>query len=235
MHGLRAGVYYSSSIFLLTLALCLAHAFAQQYPPPFPRPNADKLLENDRVIAWKVIWPKNQPTPMHEHPFDQLSVTLVGGEVKVTRLSGTPTINNSVKGSVAFTPKGTIHVEEGLSDLPQQKIMLELKPSVSSEVDMGSDSAIFVREGAVKLLENGRVIAWDFTWKAGHRVQLPVGHLDSVFVFIEPGTIRATTNQGGTKDIPRRAGEIVFISRNGKSEMEEAVQASPRAVIVELK
>jgi len=221
-------------LFLLTIALWLGLAVAQQYPPPFPRPNAEKLLENDRVIAWKVIWPKNQPTPMHEHPYDQLSVTLAGGQVKVTRLSGTATVNNSVLGSVAFTPKGTVHIEEGLSDVPQRKIMLELKPSSSPATGAESDSAGFIREGAIKLLENDRVIAWDFTWKAGHKVQLPVSNLDSVLVFVEPGIIRASS-QGGTKDIPRSAGEIVFTPRNGKSATEEAVQASPRAVIVELK
>lgn len=166
---------------------------------------------------------------MHEHPYDQLSVTLAGGQVKVTRPSGTARVNNSVLGSVAFTPKGTVHIEEGLSDVPQRKIMLELKPS-GSPSDAESDSAGFIRDGAIKLLENDRVVAWDFTWKAGQMVKLPVTHLDSVLVFVQPGIIRA-----GTKDISRSAGEIVFTPRNGKSETEEAVQASPRAVIVELK
>jgi hypothetical protein len=49
---------------------------------------------------------------MHEHPFDQFSVTLVGGTVRVTRFGKDPVVNQSQLGTVAFTPKGTIHMEE---------------------------------------------------------------------------------------------------------------------------
>ena len=60
-------------------------------------------------------------------------------------------------------------MEEGLSDVPQHKIMLELKPSTRAAANA------VPREGAVKLLENDRVIVWDFTWKPGQRVPRPRG------------------------------------------------------------
>ena len=214
--------------------LCLVQASAQQYPAPFPRPNAEKLLENDRLIAWKVIWPKDQPTPLHEHPFDQLSVTLAGGQVKVTRLSGNAVVNNSVVGSVAFTPKGTIHVEEGISDSPQQKIMLELKPSAAPISDVAADSEMLARQGAVKLLENDRLIAWGITWEAGREIQFPAGRLDSVAVFVAPGIVRATTRQGA-KDTSVKPGDLAFTPRGAEPQKQSAVQGTPRAVIVWLK
>ena len=217
-------------IWVLPFAISLATAQPQTYPNPYPRPNARSVLTNDRVNIWEVTWPKGQPTPMHEHPFDQLSVTLVGGTVRVTRLGKDPVVNQSQLGSVAFTPKGTIHMEEGLSDEPQRKIMLELKPSSSP---MTTDSAM-QREGAVKLLENDRLIAWDFTWKPGQTVRRPPEHFDSVTVFLKSGTIRYVADRGAARDAARSAGEVVY-TRSQEAYTEEAVQGSPRAVIVELK
>ena len=231
--GMRAKFYFGSYVF--STVLWLVHASAQQYPAPFPRPNADKLLENDRLIAWKVIWPKNQPTPMHEHLFDQLSVTLAGGQVKVTRLSGNATVNTSSVGSVAFTPKGTVHVEEGVSDSPQQKVMLELKPSAPPIGDAAGDSEMLLRQGAVKLLENDRLIAWDVHWKTGQEIQFPAGRLDSVAVFVAPGTIHSATRQRDIKDISRNSGDIAFTPRGAGPQSQAAVQGTPRAVIVWLK
>jgi quercetin dioxygenase-like cupin family protein len=145
-------------------------ALAQNYPAPYPRANAKQVLANDRVIVWDVTWPKGQPTAMHEHPFDQLSVTLRGGSVRVSKQGGPVTVNQSTIGFVAFTPKGTVHMEEGLSDVPQHKIMLELKPSTAQPIDKRE------WEGAVKLLENGRVIVWtspgsrDKRWRAAQTI-----------------------------------------------------------------
>jgi quercetin dioxygenase-like cupin family protein len=116
--------------FPLALVICFgwAAAMAQSYPRPYPPNNAKVILQNDRVNIWEVTWPKGHPTQMHAHPYDQLSITLRGGTVRLTRLGGTPSEHDSTVGSVAFTPKGTIHMEEGLSDVPQHKVMLELKP-----------------------------------------------------------------------------------------------------------
>lgn len=166
---------------------------------------------------------------MHEHPFDQLSVTLVGGTVRVTRLGKDPVVHQSQLGSVAFTPKGTIHMEEGLSDIPQRKIMLELKPSPPM------DGVPYAREGAVKLLENDRLIAWDFTWKPGQTVPRHQDQLDSVTVFVEAGIIRYVTDQGGSRAIARSAGDVVYTPHRQGPHTEQAVRGSPRAVIVELK
>jgi hypothetical protein len=95
---------------------------------------------------------------MHEHPVDQLSVTLVGGTIRVTRVGDTPVVNESRLGSVTFTPKGTVHMEERLSDVAQRKIMLQLKSSESPS-DSGSTVAKVPLEGAVKLLENARLVS----------------------------------------------------------------------------
>ena len=85
------------------------------------------------------------------------------------------------------------------------------------------------------MLENDRLIAWDFTWKPGQIVPFHEENLDSVTVFLEGGTLRAVTAQGEIKDTARRPGDVVFTAHRAETHTEEAVTGSPRAVIVQLK
>ena len=57
-------------------------------------------------------------------------------------------------------------MEEGLSDVAQRKVMLQLR-SFESPSDSGSTVARVPLEGAVKLLENARLVAWDYTCNLG--------------------------------------------------------------------
>ena len=59
------------TIVLAALGSALVLA-AQSYPPAFPRTNATKLVETDRIVVWDIVWPKGQPTPMHQHVHDQV-------------------------------------------------------------------------------------------------------------------------------------------------------------------
>jgi quercetin dioxygenase-like cupin family protein len=219
------------------MVLCLGavSSWSQSYPPPFPREAAQKLFENERVAVWDVTWPKGLPSAMHQHPVDQLSITLRGGSVRVTRLGGAPAVSESQPGKVVFTPQGTIHMEEGVSEIPQRKIMLQLK-SLGPPVTAASGvPGAFPREGAVKLLENDRVIAWDFTWKPGQNIGPHENLRESVMVFLEGGTIRSISDQNGSKDAAVRAGEVMYSIHGGDARTEEAIQGSPRAIVVELK
>jgi quercetin dioxygenase-like cupin family protein len=218
------------------LSLCTAALVAQNYPPPFPRKDAVELLDNDRVEVWDVLWPKGQPTAMHEHPYDQISITLVAGSIKVTRPGGTPSMGKSEFGSVTFVRKGTIHAEEGTSDVPQHKIMVELKPSNSPAVNIRDGlPGAFPRDGGAKVLETDGAIAWDLTWKPGQKVPRHADYRDSVTVFLEGGTIRSVADGGGTSDAVRKAGDVVYSPYTVDAHTEEAVRGSPRAIVVELK
>src|SRR5271156_3497855 len=115
-------------------ALITLSALAQQdYPAPYPRPTAQSILQNDRVNIWSVTWPKGYATPMHEHYIDQLSITLVPGTIRLTTPGHAPTESSSKYASVTFVRHGTVHQEEGTSDIPQHKIMLEVKPSPAND------------------------------------------------------------------------------------------------------
>jgi hypothetical protein len=197
-----------------------------------PRKNAKEILQNDRVNVWDVLWPKNQPTPVHEHPFDLFSITLRGGTVRATRPGRPPGKGEtSTFGSVELTPKGTIHWEEGLSDIAQHKIMIEVKPSKAA----GDIQGILPAAGATKVFENGSLIAWDLTWKPQQVVSRQAEGLATVTVLLDGGTIHSVTGRGNAKDTVRSPGEVVYSAHGTEAFTEKAVKGSPRAIIVELK
>jgi hypothetical protein len=216
----------------VALILCARVATPETYPTPYPRPNATSVLQNPRVNAWEVYWPKGQPTPMHEHTIDQLSITLRGGTVRVTTPQGKVTDGHSELGMVVFTKHGTIHQEEGTSDVPQHKIMLEIKPSPPSSP---SDTMFFPPAGATRSLENDRLIVWDYTWQTGRNsIQMD---FDSVTVFLVGGTVRYWNRQGDLIDVVRKPGDVVYAPRSSSwnGEAWGALDGSPRAIIVQLK
>ena len=168
-------------------------AAAQTYPPSYPRPNATKVLDNDRVTAWDVYWP-GRPAhavayPCHQRQF---SITLAR---RVAARSARLTANGakahmSQVGSVNFVPAGTTHREEGMSEIPQHKIMLEIKPSPLHPDVHGTAPG----EGAVMVFENDRLVAWDMAWKPGVKISRPPDGLDFVTGFVDGGTIRVATS-----------------------------------------
>ena len=139
-------------------------------------------------------------------------------------------------GSVSFVRKGTVHAEEGMSEVPQHKIMVQLKPSNSPSVDTRDGlPAAFPREGAVKVLDTERAVVWDYTWKPGQRVPRRANYLDSVTVFLDGGTIRLQRDQGEATETVRKAGDVVYSSHSQDAYTDDAGSGSPRAIIVELK
>jgi hypothetical protein len=206
-------------------------ATAQTYPPAYPRPNATKIIDNNRINAWDVTWVKNQPTPVHTHAIDQFSITLRGGLLRVSPAGGPwSEAHMSKAGSVNFVPVGTTHQEEGMSDIPQHKIMLEVKPSPLHPDLHGTSPA----EGAVKLFENDRLIAWDLRWTPGQKIARPAQDLDTVTVFLEDGTLR-TAGPGTPITASRKAGETLYAAHGIPARTEEAVTGAPHVVIVALK
>src|SRR5947207_15869350 len=58
----------NSVVTIVAVALLRAQA---TLPPPFPRTNATKLLDTDRIAVCDIVWPNGQPTAMHRHVYDQ--------------------------------------------------------------------------------------------------------------------------------------------------------------------
>jgi len=95
--------------------------------PAYPRPGAVKVLENDRVIIWRVTFNKGVPTPLHVHKLDKVTVFMEQTTIADTSTDGKRDVWTVKAGSAYYSKAGTIHIEEGLDDAPREVIVVELK------------------------------------------------------------------------------------------------------------
>ncbi len=208
----------------------------QSVPPPFPRDGVVKLAENDRVIVWDIRWTKGQPTPMHAHTLDVVAIFLDGAVLRTTTSDGTTRTGAAThKGDAIFQRRGVVHTEEAMTE-DGRAIGVELKdvaapPPLASRPDLPPG---FPRERAARVLDNERVTVWDYTWIPGQPVPMHFHDKDTVVVFIESGTIRSTDAEGKVTVTNRAFGEVSLNARN-RAHTEEAIEGSPRAIVVELK
>jgi hypothetical protein len=138
---------------------------AQSYPPAFPRTNATKLMETDRIVVWDIVWPKGQPTPMHQHVHDQVGTYYATGGRAITTPDGVTRQTTTPVSALSTTRKGTTHIEEGTTDPPLRAVFIELKQDAGSGVAEAQSrgAAAFPRESAKQLQDDDRVTVWDYT------------------------------------------------------------------------
>jgi hypothetical protein len=219
-----------AGLVLAALSILSSPTLAQQYKPSFPRDGATKLLENEFVTLWDVTYEKGKSAPMQEQRYDQVSLTMSEGAVKVTRPDNTWTVDHSRFATVRFEPKGTITSEEGVSDKPRREIVVELKdydvptldPPLAAELRAQDMRGQFPREEATKILETDRIIVWDNQYRLGPGARH--AHYNQVVgVWIEAGTLNHS---------PRTFGQVNFRAP-GPPHEEEAGNPLPRAIFIE--
>jgi hypothetical protein len=220
---------------LLNAFLILLTLAPQNYPPPYPRTNATKLLENDRIAVWDMVWPKGQPSPMHRHVHDQVGTYYVAGGRAITTPEGTTRTNFTEIGALSTTPKDTTHVEEGTTDPPLRAVFIELKQEASSgrpAADAGSNTPF--PGGGKELLNTERVMVSDRTWTTGAAASTYIHPHDSVIVWLDGGTLRLTPADGTPTILKAAPGQMVYRAR-GTVETVEVVEGSPRAYVFAIK
>jgi quercetin dioxygenase-like cupin family protein len=218
-------------------ALLAVAAFgAQSYPPPFPRPNATKLLETDQMVVWRVVWPKGEATELHRHPHDQVGTYYAPGGRVITELDGTTREIETPVGNLSNTRKGTTHIEEGTTDSPLRAVFIELlHDGPSGSLDSSSSVApLFPREGAEKRSDDARVTVWDYTWPAGSTTG-PVRYpRNTVTVWLGSGSLNLTSADGKAAALAVEPGQVRY-SEAGTVERVEVTAGAPRAMVFELK
>jgi hypothetical protein len=143
-------------LMLIVMATVMAR---QELPPPFPRTNATKLFDNDRLNVWDIVWPSGQPTVMHRHIYDQVGTYYQRGGRVITTPDGETRRSTTQVGSLSTTRKGTTHIEAGTTDPPLRAVFIELKqekPSGLTPAEIGA--LVFPREGARRVLDDERVL-----------------------------------------------------------------------------
>ena len=205
-------------------------------PPPFPRPNATKLLDTDRITVWDIVWPKGQPTALHRHVYDQVGTYYASGGRVITTPDGAARAIITEVGSLSATRKGTTHIEEGSTDPPLRAVFIELKRETASglpDVDVGGP-APFPRDGGTQLLDDDRVTAWDYRWASGSQGLRYRSARETVIVWLGAGTMRITQRGNAATESDVKAGTMHYLPA-GSDQTVEIVSGSPRAILFQLK
>lgn len=135
----------------------------------------------------------------------------------------------SFSGNAAFVSKGTQPKIEGRS------VVIDLKEHPAAPIANTSGYPLaFPRAGAKKLLENSRVVVWDYTWAPGVPTPMHFHDKDVVVLFLGDGDLKSTTRDG--KDVVSQytSGTIRF-NQGNRTHSETLVRGQQRAIIAELK
>ena len=221
---------------LVAVAVGLGLLVTQDLPHAFPREGATSIVDNARVSMWDVTWFKGKPSPMHRHRYDLVGVYLVGSAIKVTGLDGNASESRVDPGFVLFQPKGVTHIEEGMDEKnPRHAILVDLKETTVAPIaNTSGHPTAFPREGAKRVLENDRVVIWDYRWTLGKPTPMHFHDKDVVVIYLEDGALRSTDPKGASVINPHYFGFTKWNARD-RVHTEELTQGKGRAIITELK
>jgi hypothetical protein len=135
----------------------------------------------------------------------------------------------SFSGTAEFLPKGAAPKIAGRS------LVIDLKDHPVPPIENTSGYPLgFPRPGAKKLLENDRVIVWDYSWAPGIPTAMHFHDKDVVVLFLEDGDLKSTTPDGQSVVNPYTTGTVRFNARN-RTHAETLVRGKQRAIVTELK
>ena len=160
------------SVRALTMVLLVltvpASAQSPDLPPGWPRPGATLLVENDRGAAYNVVYPKDQPTPLHRHRYFFAGLDLNTATIKVTQPDGKSGLHPVVKDHMWYLPKGLTHQEMSTTEPGRHTVVIDIKDkSVPEAVNVTGLPAHVYADSQTKVVENHRVVIWDCAWSPG--------------------------------------------------------------------
>jgi len=135
----------------------------------------------------------------------------------------------SDSGTATFIPKGSTAKISG------HLLVIDLKDHPVPPIENKTSYPLgFPRPGSKKLLENARVIVWDYRWQPGVATPMHFHDKDVVAWFLEDGDLSSTTPDGKSSVSQYTAGTIKFNARD-RTHTETLVKGTQHAIITELK
>ena len=132
-------------------------------------------------------------------------------------------------GLVKFLPKGTT------ANISPKYLVIDLKDHPSPSYENKTSYPLgFPRPGSKKLLENARVIVWDYTWQPDVPTPMHFHDKDVVVWFLEDGDLKSTTPDGQSTVNQYTSGTVRFNAGN-RTHTETLIKGRQRAIITELK
>jgi hypothetical protein len=167
---------------------------------------AEPVLDNERVAVWDVTG----AMPPAQHDFVAVSL--------------------SRKGTAVFGRKGDKPGEPGV-----RSVVIELKDVAPAPISNTTGYPLaFPRPRVKKLLENDKVIVWDYVWRQGEPTPMHFHDKDAAVVFEANGALQSTTADGKSVMNEFKFGDFRFNKRD-RTHTELLVRGQARAVITELK
>jgi hypothetical protein len=187
------------------LAVCIATASGHSQAAKPP------LIDNDRVTVWDVT----AADPNTPHP---------RGEAEWISLSR--------PGEAVFKAKGA---RGDAAALGGRAIVIDLKDkTVAPLANRSGYPNAFPRPGVKKVLENARVIVWDYAWMPNVPTPMHFHDKDVVVTYVETGAVKSTTPDGQSTSNEFSFGTVRFNPRD-RTHSEVLASAKARAIITELK
>lgn len=185
-------------------ALLLWAMLFQASAPATPKP----LIDNDRVTIWDVT------SPVSTRPMDAVVVSLSGSAEFISK-GATPKIAGEKAG--------------------ERSIVIDLKDHPVAPIPNTTGYPLaFPRPGAKKLLENERLIVWEYTWTPGVPSPMHFHDKDIIVVMLEDGDLKSTTPDGHEDIYPYKPGTVRFNPR-GRIHTEVLIRGKQHAILTELK
>ena len=194
-----------------------------------------QIVDNDRVAVWDVIWPTDRQIPVQRRVLDTVTVALTDGPIRVVDITGAERTVTRKIGDVQFQTKGSGQREESQGAGVPHDIVIELKDvKVAPLANTSKYPNAFPRPGSKKVLENDRVVAWDYTWTPGVPTPMHFHDKDVVVTYLETGELASTAPDGQVVNNPHYFGFTKWNVRD-RAHTETLVKGKGRAIIVELK
>lgn len=173
------------------------------------------VIENERVIVWDVPAGQNMPEAVVHHEYDLVKVSF-------TRGSGSAVFEKKGgKGTAGPTAMRTMVV--ALKEHPM--------PPITNKTGLAS---AFPRPGVKKLIDNDRIVTWEYTWQPNVPTPMHFHDKDVVLVYLDDGSLKSTTPEGKSVVNDYSYGQIKFNPGN-RSHMELLVKGQQHAIMTELK
>jgi hypothetical protein len=167
---------------------------------------AEPALDNERVTVWDATGVR----PPAQHDFVAVSL--------------------SRKGSAFFGRKGDKPGKAG-----ERTVVIELKDhAVPPIANTTGYPLAFPRPHAKKLLENDKVILWDYSWRPHEPSPMHFHDKDTLVVYEATGALQSTTPDGKSVVNENKFGDIRF-NRRDRTHTELLLRGQGHAVITELK
>jgi hypothetical protein len=208
-----SGAGLSVPVVMLAAQTAGGPTVSSRSPDAQPKPNAWSPIDNDRVHVTAIVSP-----PAMAGPLPQVRVWL-DGHVQYLQPGGR---------ADAYEVRPT-------DPLGRLVVITELRDThIAPTPNPGRFPLAFPRPNVKKVLENERVVVWDYTWTPGSPTPMHFHDKDIVVTYIKTGALRSTEPDGRWVVNPHYVGFTKFNAGN-RTHTEELIEGEGRAIMMELK